>query len=126
MATEMDGDFCDPSSPWHRGTNENANVLLRQYFPKQTSLVSYGQAMLDSVAAQPNSRARKTLGYKTPANVFNEVLHWPVESVPMEIGGLPCTSPSEFASLITSDIAIVYSPFGIRKLKVNLCLFDIR
>jgi IS30 family transposase len=75
MATEMDVYFCDSSSPWQRGTNENTNGLLRQYFPKQNSLASYGQAMLDSVAAKLNSRPRKTLGYKTPAQVFNEVLH---------------------------------------------------
>ena len=75
MAREMDVYFCDPSSQWQRGTNENTNGLLRQYFPMQTSLTSYGQAMLDSVAAKLNSRPRKSQGYKTPAQFSNEALH---------------------------------------------------
>ena len=71
--TEMNVYFCDPSSPWQRGTNVNTNGLVRQYFPKQTSLASNGQTMLGRVAAKLNSRPRKTLDYKTPAQVFNEV-----------------------------------------------------
>jgi len=62
--------FCDPQSPWQRGTNENTNRLLRQYFPKKTCLKKYTQEELNIVAIQLNNRPRKTLGYKTPAKVM--------------------------------------------------------
>lgn len=67
----MDVYFCDPSSPWQRGTNENTNRLLRQYLPKKTNLGIYSQDELDAFALKLNQRPRKTLGYLSPAAHFN-------------------------------------------------------
>lgn len=74
MATNMKVYFCDPSSPWQRGSNENTNKLLRQYFPKGTYLGDHSQEDLDNVAASLNNRPRKTLGFSTPADKINELL----------------------------------------------------
>jgi IS30 family transposase len=67
--------FCDPYSPWQRGTNENTNGLLRQYFPKGTDLARYNRRKVQAVADALNNRPGKTLGWKTPTEVLAEQLH---------------------------------------------------
>jgi IS30 family transposase len=66
--------FCDPKSPWQRGSNENTNGLLRQYLPRHVSMRDYNQDDLDSIAAELNGRPRQTLGFKTPSEALNEAL----------------------------------------------------
>ena len=66
--------FCDPRSPWQRGTNQNTNGLLRQYLPKSADLRPFDQAALDTTAAELNGRPRQTLGFKTPSQTLAEAL----------------------------------------------------
>lgn len=74
LATDIKVYFCDPQNPWQRGSNENTNGLLRQYFPKGTEIASYSQAQLNAVARRLNQRPRKTLDYQTPAAIFNQTV----------------------------------------------------
>jgi IS30 family transposase len=81
VETGVDVYFCDPRSPWQRGSNENTNGLLRQYFPRRESLAGVTQEQLDEVAAKLNRRPRKTLGFKTPAEKLAELIDGVDEAV---------------------------------------------
>ena len=74
VATDVQVYFCDPRSPWQRGSNENTNGLLRQYFPKGTDLSQFSQGYLNKIALRLNQRPRKTLGFESPADKLNSVL----------------------------------------------------
>lgn len=74
MATNVQVYFCDPHSPWQRGSNENTNGLLRQYLPPATNVSDYSQAQLDAIALRLNTRPRMTLGYRTPADKLAEIV----------------------------------------------------
>jgi IS30 family transposase len=74
VATDVQVYFCDPRSPWQRGSNENTNGLLRQYFPKGTDLSTFSQAYLNKIALRLNQRPRKTLGFASPADRLSSVL----------------------------------------------------
>jgi IS30 family transposase len=73
-ATNVQVYFCDPRSPWQRGSNENTNGLLRQYFPRGTNLSNISQAQLNAIALRLNQRPRKTLDFETPADRLSKVL----------------------------------------------------
>ncbi len=75
LATDVQVYFCDPRSPWQRGSNENTNGLLRQYFPKGTDLSVYSQSYLNRIALRLNQRPRETLGFASPADKLAEVVH---------------------------------------------------
>ena len=74
LATDIKVYFCDPQNPWQRGTNENTNGLLRQYLPKGIDISRYSQAQLNAVARKLNERPRKTLDFRTPAEMYNQIV----------------------------------------------------
>ena len=80
----MDIYFCDPHSPWQRGTNENSNGLIREYLPKGTDLGAHSHQSLSSIDGALNNRPRKILGYRTPAEVFADIKLHQVQGVALQ------------------------------------------
>jgi len=99
--------FCDPQSPWQRGTNENTNGLLRQYFPKKTDLSGYTQADLNKVALRLNQRPRQTLGFETPASKLQASVAstgWAGTAIRKCLGSDP--QPSYAGSMIAKSLRV--------------------
>ena len=101
VATNVKVYFCDPQSPWQRGTNENTNLLLRQYFPRGTDLAPISQAQLDQVALRLNQRPRKTLGFQTPAaRLQADTSKFAILLGLVEIAGLSTRGPLRYSRSI--------------------------
>jgi IS30 family transposase len=106
VATDVKVYFCDPSSPWQRGSNENTNGLLRQYYPKGTDLSAVSQAQLDVVARKLNTRPRQTLHWKTPAYILQSSVSTTAEAAKatkkQEL--LPCNAGRGSSTSVDSDL----------------------
>jgi IS30 family transposase len=95
--------FADPHSPWQRGSNENANGLLRQYLPKGTDLAGHSQAALDAIAGKLNNRPRKTHGFRTPLQVYHDLLAQAEGQVAAAVSIHGVTRPGDFQAGVTAE-----------------------
>ena len=102
VATKVKVYFCDPQSPWQRGSNENTNGLLRQYFPKNSDLTGYSQSDLNQVALRLNQRPRQTRAFRLPRVNFEKVLRRPIETTAL-IGHWPYNSYLKQATISNRD-----------------------